>query len=102
MLWWRRHISIASAARWPADGIIAEYGISPELMGWIYSSFLIVLHAGDVAWRLVYRPFWCTDSLLLLGFSSAVFVALTGVLGMVATGPSRCGWDCSSCGRYLG
>ena len=51
------------------ERIIPDYGIDPERMGLVYSAFLAVLHAGDVARRLVHRPFrsrgrrsWCWAS----------------------------------------
>ena len=78
-------ISVAGAER-----IIPEYGIAPERMGMVYSAFLVRLYAGDAPRRLVHRPFWCARrALMLLGFGSTVFVALTGAVGLIAPG-RRC------------
>ena len=69
-----------------AERIIAEYGISPERMGWVYSSFLLFYTLAMLPGGWFIDRFGARAALLLLGFSSAVFVALTGVLGLLATG----------------
>ena len=63
------------------NGIMEEYGIPPEQMGWVYFAFLI-------AYTATMTPGgWLIDSvgprlaLAIMGFGSAVFVALTGLAG---------------------
>jgi ACS family D-galactonate transporter-like MFS transporter len=77
----RVSISVAGGER-----IIAQYGISPELMGWIYSSFLIFYTLAMLPGGWFIDRFGARTALLLLGFGSAIFVALTGVIGLAATG----------------
>jgi ACS family D-galactonate transporter-like MFS transporter len=67
-----------------AERIIAEYGISPERMGWVYSSFLLFYTLAMLPGGWFIDRFGARTALLLLGFSSAIFVALTGVLGLLA------------------
>src|ERR1700722_13153488 len=70
----RVSISVAGGER-----IIAQYGISPELMGWIYSSFLIFYTLAMLPGGWFIDRFGARTALLLLGFGSAIFVILTGV-----------------------
>ena len=77
----RVSISVAGGER-----IIAQYGISPELMGWIYSSFLIFYTLAMLPGGWFIDCFGARTALLLLGFGSAIFVTLTGVIGLVASG----------------
>ena len=66
--------------------IIDEYGISPQRMGWVYSSLLI-------AYAVCMTPGgWLTDrwgawkALVFVGFGTALFSALTGLAGHPALG----------------
>jgi MFS transporter, ACS family, D-galactonate transporter len=69
-----------------AERIVAEYGISPVWMGWIYSSFLLFYTLAMLPGGWFIDRFGARTALLLLGFSSAIFVALTGVVGLLASG----------------
>ncbi len=66
------------------EQIKARYGITPEAMGYVYSAFLL-------AYTLCMTPGgWLIDrigpwaALVLMGFGSALFGALTGIAGVPA------------------
>ena len=80
------HFNRVSMSVAGGERIIAQYGISPELMGWIYSSFLIFYTLAMLPGGWFIDRFGARTALVLLGFSSAIFVALTGVIGIVANG----------------
>jgi MFS transporter, ACS family, D-galactonate transporter len=69
-----------------AERIIADYGVSPERMGWIYSSFLLFYTLAMLPGGWFIDRFGARTALLMLGFGSAIFVALTGVVGLLAHG----------------
>ena len=77
----RISISVAGAER-----IVAEYAVSPERMGLIYSSFLLFYTVAMLPGGWFIDRFGARTALLLLGFGSAIFVALTGVVGLLANG----------------
>src|SRR5439155_19637591 len=65
-----------------------QYGISPEAMGYVYSAFLFayMIFMAPGGWVIV--RFGARAALIIMGFGSAVFCALTGVVGipMLAAG----------------
>ena len=72
-------ISVAGAER-----IIPEFNIAPKTMGLVYSAFLIVYTLAMFPGGWFIDRFGARRALVLLGFSSAVFVFLTGMIGLVA------------------
>jgi MFS family permease len=69
------------------ERIINQYSISDVAMGWVYSAFLI-------AYAIFMTPGgWFIDrlgarfALIVMGFGSAVFGALTGLVGMSVVSP---------------
>jgi MFS family permease len=85
MSWFNRvSMSVAGTER-----IMGQYDISPTAMGVVYSALLfayaVCMTPGG--WLIDRRGAWL--SLVLMGLGSALFVALTGVVGLVvlAAGP---------------
>ena len=76
-------ISVAGAER-----IIPHSGVSPESMGMVYSAFLVVYTLAMLPGGWFIDRFGARAALVLLGFSSTLFVALTGAVGLVAHGAS--------------
>jgi MFS transporter, ACS family, D-galactonate transporter len=74
-------ISVAGAER-----IIPEFNIDPKNMGLVYSAFLIIYTLAMMPGGWFIDRFGARTALVLLGFSSAIFVALTGAVGLVAHG----------------
>jgi ACS family D-galactonate transporter-like MFS transporter len=78
------HFNRLSMAVAGTEHIIGKRGISETQMGWVYSAYLIVYTI------LMIPGGWMIDRrgpramLLMMSFASATFVALTGVVGMVA------------------
>jgi MFS family permease len=83
---WFNRVSMSVAG---TERIIGQYGISPTAMGVIYSALLftyaICMTPGG--WLIDRKGAWL--SLVVMGLGSALFVALTGVVGLVflAAGP---------------
>ncbi|MDR3635349.1 MAG: MFS transporter [Isosphaeraceae bacterium] len=71
-------ISVAGTER-----IIPDYGISPENMGLIYSAFLLSYTLAMLPGGWFIDRFGARAALLLLGFGSTFFVALTGGMGLI-------------------
>jgi MFS family permease len=69
-------ISVAGSER-----IIPEYGISPDRMGLVYSAYLAIYTLAMLPGGVLIDRFGPRRALLVLGFGSAVFVALTGGVG---------------------
>jgi len=65
------------------ERIIPEYGIDPAKMGLVYSAFLAIYTLAMLPGGLLIDRFGARRALLGLGFSSTVFVALTGGVGFV-------------------
>jgi MFS transporter, ACS family, D-galactonate transporter len=76
-------ISVAGAER-----IIPEYNIAPRSMGMVYSAFLVIYTLAMLPGGWFIDRFGARTALVLLGFSSTIFVALTGAVGLVAHGAS--------------
>jgi MFS transporter, ACS family, D-galactonate transporter len=75
-------ISVAGAER-----IIHQYSITPTRMGMVYSAFLVIYTLAMLPGGWFIDRFGARTALLLLGFSSTIFVGLTGAVGLVAQGP---------------
>ena len=65
------------------ERIIPDYGISPEKMGLVYSAFLLSYTLAMLPWGRFIDRFGARTTLLLLGFGSTLFVALTGGVGFL-------------------
>jgi len=74
-------ISVAGAER-----IIPEYGIDPDTMGLVYSAYLGVYTLAMLPGGLLIDRFGARRALVVLGFGSTVFVALTGGVGFIFHG----------------
>lgn len=76
-------VSIATAGD---TRIMAQYGISPTRMGFVYSAFLLTYTAFMIPGGLFIDRVGPRAALMTVGFGSAVFVALTGAVGLVLHG----------------
>ena len=77
----RISISVAGAER-----IIPHEGIAPKEMGMVYSAFLVMYTLAMLPGGWFIDRFGPRACLLLLGFSSTIFVALTGAVGLAGHG----------------
>jgi MFS family permease len=75
----RISMSVAGTER-----IMPEYGIGPTRMGWVYSALLIVYALSMTPGGLVLDRIGPRRALMVVGFSSAAFAALTGVAGWLS------------------
>jgi MFS family permease len=75
-------ISVAGAER-----IIPANGIAESRMGLVYTAFLVFYTAAMLPGGWFIDRFGPRVALMVLGFGSSVFVALTGVVGLLARGP---------------
>lgn len=73
----RISISVAGTER-----IIPGYGLAPEKMGLVYSAFLLFYTLAMLPGGWFIDRFGARAALLVLGFGSTVFVALTGCVGL--------------------
>jgi MFS transporter, ACS family, D-galactonate transporter len=74
-------ISVAGNER-----IIPRLGVSSDKMGMVYSAFLLVYTLAMLPGGWFIDRFGPRVALMVLGFGSTVFVALTGAVGFLATG----------------
>jgi len=74
-------ISVAGSER-----LISAHGISPERMGLVYSAYLAIYTLAMLPGGLLIDRFGARRALLVLGFGSALFVAMTGGVGLVFHG----------------
>jgi MFS family permease len=77
----RISISVAGAER-----LIPELGITERNMGLVYSAYLVVYTLAMLPGGWFIDRFGARTALLLLGFGSTIFVAMTGLVGLVAHG----------------
>lgn len=73
-------ISVAGNAR-----IMEEYGIEPTLMGSVYTAYLVAYTLCMMPGGWIIDRFGPKRAMLGMGIGSAVFVALTGAVGIVDT-----------------
>jgi MFS transporter, ACS family, D-galactonate transporter len=76
-------ISISVAG---AEIIIPKLGISKEQMGWVYTAFLLVYTLGMSPGGWFIDRFGARLALFVVAAGSAVFMALTGLAGLLWTG----------------
>jgi MFS family permease len=88
MTWFNRvSMSVAGTER-----LMKQYDISEKRMGMVYSAYLLMytIFMTPGGWFIDrYGP---KKALMVMGFGSAVFVALTGVVGLFAVGLSMLVW----------
>jgi sugar phosphate permease len=72
-------VSIATAGD---TRIMKQYGISPFRMGIIYSAFLVTYTIFMIPGGLLIDRLGARAALMTVGFGSALFVAMTGVVGL--------------------
>ncbi len=81
------HVNRAAMSVAGTDRIMDQYGIEPTRMGAIYSAFLLVYSLCMIPGGVFIDRFGARRALLVVGFGSAVFGALTGLAGwLVQTG----------------
>src|SRR5205809_7393435 len=82
------HFNRASMASAGDERLMKQFSITPEAMGWVYSAFLIVYTICMVPAGLFIDRFGPRAALMLMGFGTALFCAVTGAVswGFVAAG----------------
>lgn len=65
------------------EAIMPEYAVAPTTMGWVYSSYLVVYTLCMVPGGWFIDRYGPRSALMVVGFGSAVLVALTGLTGLV-------------------
>ena len=82
------HFNRASMASAGDERLMRQFAITPEAMGWVYSAFLIVYTICMLPGGLFIDRFGARAALMLMGFGTALFCAITGAvgLGFVASG----------------
>ena len=76
------HFNRVSMATAGDTRIMTQYGISPTRMGMVYSAYLLVYTICMLPGGLFIDRFGARSALIALGFGSALFVGLTGVVGL--------------------
>ena len=76
------HFNRVSMATAGDTRIMRQYEISPTRMGLVYSAYLLVYTICMIPGGLFIDRFGARAALITLGFGSAVFVGLTGVVGL--------------------
>jgi sugar phosphate permease len=82
-LTWFNRASMASAGN---ERIMKEYGISPDEMGVVYSAFLFVYAIFMTPGGWFIDRFGARAALVVMGFGSAIFGALTGSAALFGAG----------------
>jgi MFS family permease len=75
------HFNRASMASAGDERLMAQFKITPESMGWVYSAYLIVYTLCMVPGGMFIDRFGPRAALMLMGFGTAFFCAITGVVG---------------------
>ncbi|MHC5544105.1 MFS transporter, partial [Singulisphaera rosea] len=75
------HFNRVSMAAAGDNRIMAQYGISPERMGVVYSAFLFTYTLFMIPGGMFIDRFGAKASLMVVGFGSGLFVAMTGLVG---------------------
>ncbi len=83
------HFNRASMSSAGDERLMKQFGIQPEAMGWLYSAFLIVYTVCMVPGGVFIDRFGPRVALMIMGFGSAVFCALTGVVGWGVVGEAQ-------------
>src|SRR5437867_13423996 len=83
------HLNRISMAVAGDERIMKQFSIAPEKMGAIYSAFLLVYTLCMIPGGVFIDRFGARTALMVVGFGSALFGALTGVVGFVWTGAAH-------------
>src|SRR6185503_9080440 len=75
------HLNRTSMSVAGTDRIMGQYSIDPTRMGAVYSAFLLVYSLCMIPGGVFIDRFGPRRALMVVGFGSAVFGALTGVAG---------------------
>ena len=75
------HFNRASMASAGDERLMKQFAIAPQAMGWVYSAFLIIYTICMVPGGLFIDRFGPRAALMLMGFGSAFFCAVTGAVG---------------------
>ncbi len=70
-----------------AERIVSAQGVDEQRMGLVYSAFLLSYTLAMLPGGWFIDRFGPRAALMILGFGSTVFVALTGAVGLMAEGP---------------
>src|SRR5438045_5714183 len=71
------HFNRASMASAGDERLMKQFNITPQAMGWVYSAFLIVYTICMVPGGLFIDRFGPRAALMLMGFGTALFCAIT-------------------------
>jgi ACS family D-galactonate transporter-like MFS transporter len=80
------HLNRASMSVAYTDRIMGEYSIEPTTMGTVYSAFLLIYSLCMIPGGIIIDRFGPRRALMVVGFGSALFGALTGITGWVFSG----------------
>ena len=83
------HLNRISMAVAGDERIMKQFSITPERMGVIYSAFLLVYTFCMIPGGFFIDRFGARTALLVVGFGSALFGALTGAVGFVCIGAAQ-------------
>lgn len=81
------HFNRVSISVAGSEVFIKEMGITTTMMGWVYTTFLIVYTTGMLPGGWLIDRIGSARALTLLGLTMGTFVALTGTLGWIFHGP---------------
>jgi len=76
------HFNRVSMAAAGDTRIMKQYGISPTRMGFVYSAFLVTYTVCMIPGGLLIDRLGARAALMTVGFGSAFFVAMTGIVGL--------------------
>src|SRR5437868_3200970 len=74
------HFNRASMASAGDERLMKQFNITPGAMGWVYSAFLMVYTLFMVPGGLFIDRFGPRAALMLMGFGTAIFCAITGAV----------------------
>src|SRR5207302_1295085 len=83
------HLNRISMAVAGDERIMKQFSIAPEKMGAIYSAFLLVYTLCMIPGGFFIDRFGARTALMVVGFGSALFGALTGVVGFLWAGAAQ-------------
>ncbi|MEW6157714.1 MAG: MFS transporter [Verrucomicrobiota bacterium] len=80
------HMNRVSMSVAADERIMSQYGFNPTQMGFVYSAFLLVYTVCMIPGGAFIDRFGARKALMVVGFGSAFFVALTGLAGLALHG----------------
>ncbi len=83
------HLNRVSMSVAADERIMKQYGISPTQMGMVYSAFLLVYTLCMLPGGIFIDRVGPRVALMVMGFGSAFFGALTGLLGLASVGVAQ-------------